>query len=56
MQPGAATGGCVSAEYGRGPHEAGDRPIGRCLLVDVADRTDVATTTLCRFNTIQRAA
>jgi hypothetical protein len=56
VQQVAATGGCVGAEDERGRHEAGDRPIGQCLLVDVADRTDVATTTVCLFITIQRVA
>jgi hypothetical protein len=39
-----------------GRHEVGDRPIGRYLVVGVADRTAVVITIVCLFITIQRVA
>jgi hypothetical protein len=36
-----------------GHHEAADRPIGECLVIDVADRTAGTTTIMCLLITIQ---
>jgi hypothetical protein len=50
------TGCWVGAECGHGRHEAGDWPIGSCLVVGVTDQTGVVTTIVCLFVTIQRVA
>src|SRR5512132_773402 len=39
---------------GPGHHAAVGRPIGECLVIDVADRTAGATTIVCLLITIQR--
>jgi len=52
----AAIGCWVGTTCGRGRHEVGDRPIGRCLVVRMTDQTGVVTTIVCLFITIQRVA
>ena len=42
------------ARSGPGHHAAVGRPIGECLVIDVADRTAGTTTIVCRLITIQR--
>jgi hypothetical protein len=52
-RPGGNSLGTVRA-WGR--HKAADRPIGECLIVDLADRTAGVTTIVCLLIAIQRVA
>ena len=51
----APTGCWTGATPTRGRHEPGDRLIGLCLVIGMADRTTGITTSECPFITIQRA-
>jgi hypothetical protein len=53
---GEAGGNRLGAGPGLGRHQAADRPIGECLVVDVADRTTGVTTIVRLLITIQRVA